>query len=218
MFLILILEAKLLLSLLFGGIGAFDSVALVLGNRAIFRSARFALAWALGNGAAHSAMKTLGAVLGPLSAAWWLRGGVFALSAFVLFQALSHLKHDHGPKARWQLWLPAIALGSLDALPVSFTKGLVVDQSVEGLILSTAVVVLLPFLVSLFGKRQRSGQRSRTAGIARVAHFSIFCWIVPFVVIEQFLALTEACLASTVGAIVLFTALGLAPARQQLKA
>lgn len=198
---------KLLVALIFGAIGAIDSVALVLGHRDHFKSAPYALAWAFANGSAHTIVKVVGASIGPFAADWLVRVLVAGFGLVVLVQGYQHLKHTKTHDVRY-LWLPAIVLGCLDALPLSLTKGLVVGQSIPSLLLSTAVLVTLPFLASQvrFPKRARRWVRPNAlVHLARLTHFGIFAAVVPWVSLGAFMQPAEAGIVSgcIAGALVL---------------
>jgi hypothetical protein len=123
---------------------------------------------------------------------------VALIAAFVLLEAAHNVLHPK-PKGWVQLIFPGILLGCLDAVPMSFFKLMVTDNSIESLFLSGLIVFLMP-LVAL-----RTPVLRGTAPLARWAHFGVFSVLAPLLAFGLFLPDQPALISAIATAIALMT-------------
>jgi hypothetical protein len=186
-------------------LGGLDTTALALSNRRSLGNLRFSSFWALLNAVVHVAAKAVAPLLalsmGPKS----YQCLVALVALWVLYEAAHSVLHPK-EKSRVKLIFPGILLGCLDAVPMSFFKLMVTVNTIESLLLSGLILLLMP-LVAL-----RIHAFRKAEGLARWGHFVVFSIVAPTVLFGLFMSEQSAligAIATAIAAIALMVFVGL---------
>jgi hypothetical protein len=179
-------------------LGGLDTTALALGNRKSLGSLRFSSFWALLNAVAHVAAKAAAPLFALSMGPKGYQCLVALVALWVLYEAAHSLLHRK-EKSRWKLLFPGLLLGGLDAVPMSFFKFMVTDNTIESLLLSGLILFLMP-LVALRTPALQKGE-----SLARWGHFGVFSIVAPLLAFGLFLPEAPALVSAIATAIALMS-------------